>query len=155
MSVEIERKYLLEAMPSIPSGADLWTLDQGYYHDSDREIDVRIRRIVRPNGETRYVETIKQGSGLVRTEVERDLDHDHWMANWPLTKGRRVRKERYRVSVGDHVWEIDRFLDRELYLAEVEMESETDEVPLPEWLQKHIVRDVTEEPEYTNKNLAR
>jgi CYTH domain-containing protein len=40
-------------------------------------------------------------------------------------------------------------------LAEIELETEDDEVPFPDWLAPHIQRDVTREPEFLNINLAR
>ncbi len=53
------------------------------------------------------------------------------------------------------MWEIDEFTDRELVLAEVELPA-PDMVPEPpEWLGPYVVRDVTDEPEYLNANLAR
>jgi adenylate cyclase len=74
---------------------------------------------------------------------------------WPLTEGRRVRKRRHRVREGERQWEIDEFLDRDLFLAEVELPSTDAPVELPDWLRPHVVREVTTEDEYKNENLAR
>jgi CYTH domain-containing protein len=65
-----------------------------------------------------------------------------------------LRKRRYRVPQGDLVWEIDQFLDRDLVLAEVELPGPRSEVSIPEWLRPHILREVTEDPAYTNAHLA-
>ena len=71
------------------------------------------------------------------------------------SEGKRVHKQRHRVADGDLTWEIDHFLDRDLTLAEIEMPApEMMPVP-PEWLQPHVVREVTTEPDYLNYNLAR
>jgi CYTH domain-containing protein len=59
------------------------------------------------------------------------------------------------VREGGHVWEVDAFLDRDLVLAEVELESEDEEAPLPDWLAPWVEREVTGEAEYSNVNLAR
>ena len=61
----------------------------------------------------------------------------------------------YPVPDGDRVWEIDEFLDRELVLAEVELEGEDEDVTPPDWLRPFVVREVTGEPEYVNVNLAK
>ena len=95
------------------------------------------------------------GKGLARVELEDETDAALFDRLWPLTEGRRVRKRRYRVREGERVWEIDQFLDRELVLAEVELPSVEAAVELPAWLRPHVVREVTEEAEYKNENLAR
>jgi len=74
---------------------------------------------------------------------------------WPLTEGKRVTKRRHKIADGGLVWEIDAFTDRELVLAEVELPSPNTEAKLPEWLAPYVVREVTEESEYVNINLAR
>jgi len=73
---------------------------------------------------------------------------------WPLTEGRRIRKRRHAVADGARTWEIDEFLDRDLVLAEIELRSATEEVQLPHWVAAVLVREVTDEPAYTNARLA-
>jgi CYTH domain-containing protein len=53
------------------------------------------------------------------------------------------------------MWEIDEFLDRELVLAEIELPAVDSPVELPAWLREHVVREVTAEPDYVNRALAR
>jgi CYTH domain-containing protein len=97
---------------------------------------------------------VKVGTGLVRAEYEEEIAPGEFERLWPLTAGARVRKRRYRVPDGELVWEIDEFLDRELWLAEIELPSADTEVEVPEWLAPYVVRDVTGEPEYSNLRLA-
>ena len=66
-----------------------------------------------------------------------------------------MRKHRYRVKHGDLLWEIDRFRDRRLVLAEVELPAEDTPVEIPEWIGAVLVREVTGDPAYVNLNLAR
>ena len=54
-----------------------------------------------------------------------------------------------------HTWEIDEFKNRDLVLAEIELESEDDDVAFPDWLAPAVQREVTGEPEFQNINLAR
>ena len=51
-------------------------------------------------------------------------------------------------------WEIDEFPDRNLVMAEVELPSPSTEVTAPDWLRPHVVREVTDDPAYTNYRLA-
>ena len=150
--LEIERKYLLNALPEEVAGHTCLELDQGYL--PGRDIRERVRRIVGPDGTT-YRRTIKAGRGISRIEFEEPMDAAVFEQLWPLTEGSRVSKRRYVVPDGDLVWEIDEFTDRDLVLAEVELPS-ADIVPdAPEWLADHIVRDVSEESGYVNQKLAR
>jgi len=151
-SLEIERKYLLSGAPDEVEGRSGREIEQGYLPGS--RIQERLRRIV---GADRilHVRSIKLGSGLVRVEVQEEIEPELFDRLWPLTEGRRLTKKRYRFPYGGLVWEVDGFTDRDLWLAEVELPSADHESPPPDWLQRYIVREVTDEPEYLNVNLAR
>jgi CYTH domain-containing protein len=148
---EIERKFLLNALPVPPETPEVLEIDQGWLPGKD--IKERIRR-VQANGASHYVRTIKMGQGIRRTEVEEPITESLFQALWPLTEGRRIRKIRRRIPDGERTWEVDEFLDRDLVVAEVELSDVTEEVVLPEWLAPTVVRDVTDEPGYTNYELA-
>ena len=64
-------------------------------------------------------------------------------------------KRRTRVTFGAHLWELDQFLDRPLWLAEVELVHAAERPEPPPWLAACIVREVTDEPGFTNLALAR
>lgn len=150
---EIERKYLLKRMPAIRSlDFTVQEIEQGYL-PGDRLAE-RLRR-VRQNGEVRCYRTVKLGKGLSRTEVEEETTERVFRKMWPLTRGKRVRKRRYKVKEGGFTWEVDRFRDRRLVLCEVELPTEDTEAPLPRWLRRELVREVTDEDEYANINLAK
>jgi CYTH domain-containing protein len=89
-----------------------------------------------------------------RIEIEEPTSEEVFDRLWPLTKDCRIHKRRYRVPEGDLMWEIDEFLDRDLHLAEVELESASQNPKLPRWLAPHVVREVTDDPRYTNLALA-
>lgn len=149
--VEIERKFLLRALPPEAQGAGVTEMEQGYLPGA--VLVERLRRVTSADG-TSYVRTVKSGSGIVRFELEEPCTKALFDAMWPFTKGRRLRKRRYRLVDAGQTWEIDEFLDRTLVLAEVELASEREEVVLPEWLERHTEREVTGDPEYLNANLA-
>ncbi len=150
--VEIERKYLLTALPPLCAEHEPTAIDQGYL-PGERLVE-RIRRKRTASGET-YVRTVKLGQGMVRIEVEEACSEEMFSKLWALTEGRRVEKRRYAIEAGDLVWEIDAFEDRELYLAEVELPTEDTTVIIPDWLAPYVEREVTGEDAYTNVNLAR
>jgi len=153
MPLEIERKFLLRGLPPVAAQAGSVTIDQGYLPGD--EIRERVRRVRGRHG-AQFVRTLKAGAGIERIEIEEETTEQFFMAVWPLTRGCRVYKRRYEVADAGVVWEIDEFLDRaDLWLAEVELERADQPVTFPEWLQPYIVREVTDEPEYTNHALAK
>jgi adenylate cyclase len=150
---EIERKFLLRALPERVRDARSVDVDQGYLPGT--RINERIRRMSGDDG-ARYYRTIKMGAGLDRFELEEETTEEFFIAVWPLTRGARVAKRRYFVREGEVTWEIDEFLDRSgLWLAEVELESVHQRVEIPDWVQAVMEREVTDERAYTNHALAR
>jgi adenylate cyclase len=153
VAVEIERKYLLRALPAMPAAEDVLEVDQGYIPGVN--VRERVRRQRSRSGQVRYFRTIKMGVGVVRTELEDETDERTFSHMWPLTEGRRVRKRRHVVRHGDDLWEIDEFLDRTLVLAELELDDADQHIAVPDWLHAVLEREVTDDPQYTNRSLAR
>ncbi len=151
LPVECERKYLLSAMPPLALESPSAEIDQGWL--PGKQLRERIRRM-RDDGGERFFRTVKLGSGIERIEIEDETTADVFAAMWPLTRGCRIRKRRYRVPEGNLVWEIDRFADRDLVLAEVELSSADQDVGIPDWLTPFVVREVTDEAEFQNLSLA-
>jgi CYTH domain-containing protein len=144
---EVERKFLLDRLPDDVDKGERIT--QGYLViAADRE--VRLRR----SGKC-YFLTVKQGEGRDRQETEVELDTDQFRSLWPLTKGQRVRKRRYRVSLGKLTAEVDAYRRRlkGLITAEIEFPNpeQAEQFEPPEWLG----REVTDDKRYRNQNLAR
>ena len=150
---EIERKFLLNALPRMPEPAEVLEIDQGYL-PGVRLVE-RLRRQRDRGGHTKYYRTVKVGIGVRRMELEEETDAKTFEHLWMLTEGRRLRKRRYVVPDVARYWEVDEFLDRDLVLAEMEIPSVDTEITVPEWLRHVLVRDVTGDPQYTNRNLAR
>ena len=153
MELEIERKYLLSALPQFPRVDTVLEIDQGYI--PGETLIERLRRERHPDGAVKYYRTIKLGSGVQRIEVEDETDRATFEHLWMLTDGRRLTKRRYLVPNGDDVWEVDEFTDRELVLAELEIDHVDARIDIPAWLEKVLVREVTDEKAYTNRSLAR
>jgi CYTH domain-containing protein len=119
----------------------------------------RLRRSEGPDGVS-YRRTVKLGAGVERIELEEPTTAGVFETLWPLTEGCRIHKRRHRVRIprdGEPplVWEIDEFLDRALWLAEVELDDASSVPELPDWLAPVVEREVTDDPRYTNLKLAR
>jgi CYTH domain-containing protein len=145
--IERERRFLVEAVPDpLPVGN---RIEQAYL--TTQPVSVRVRR----QGD-RYTLTVKAGSGLARTEIERDLDRDEFAALWEVATELRIDKRRHRVPLpGGQIAELDLF-DGDLSgrrIVEVEFDSDGAAhafVP-PTW----FGREVTDDRRYTNASLAR
>src|SRR3954468_2632128 len=98
--MEIERKFLLEAVPDGLGPGE--RIEQGYLAIDPAGAEVRVRR----KG-AKTLMTVKTGSGMVRGEEEFGLDGELFARLWAMTEGRRVVKERHLVPVGAFTAEVD------------------------------------------------
>lgn len=151
-NIEIERKYLLSALPPEVAGHRSVLMDQGYV--PGERIRERVRRIRDGSGE-RYVRTLKLGRGMARQEFEEETTAEVFAALWSVTAGKRLQKRRYFVPAGRLTWEVDAFTDRDLVLAELEIPSVHFRIDIPGWLEPFLVREVTDEKGFGNHELAR
>jgi CYTH domain-containing protein len=149
VAVEIERKYLVPAVPDGLEGHRSEPIQQGYLAVAPDGVEVRLRR----RGESTVV-TVKSGPADVRVEEEIAIDERRFSALWPLTAGRRLSKTRYYVPVGEMVAEVDVYDDHlaGLITAEVEFPSleASGRFAPPAWLG----REVTGDTRYANQSLA-
>ena len=162
---EIERVWVLRTAPAIPSEVpvETWRIDQGYLaplRGSESELaaigfpEGRLRRIVEPSGAERFVHTVKSGSGVVRTETEREITRAEFDQAWPRTDGRRISKVRRRARVAGLVWEIDEFDGMPLVMVEVELDDAAQRFEMPPWIADLVVKEVSEDARYRNAALA-
>ena len=146
MAKEIERKFLIDisGVESIGSGS---RIKQGYISTTDNTA-VRIR----VSGAAAYLTLKGENQGATRSEFEYEIPiEDANEIIKELCSGPVIDKTRYLVEYGSHTWEIDVFHgDNDgLIVAEVELESETEEVDLPKW----VINEVTGEVKYYNSSL--
>jgi adenylate cyclase len=147
MAQEIERKFLV-ADDTWRDGAERSLYKQGYI-PTQGEHTVRVRLV----GDNGYLTLKGPAIGLVRSEFEYSIprrDAEAMLQEFcspPL-----IEKYRYRLMIGDVVWEVDEFLgeNQGLILAEVELEDPTQPIELPSW----IGQEVTGDPRYFNSKLA-
>ncbi|MEB3886676.1 CYTH domain-containing protein [Lyngbya sp. CCY1209] len=148
MAIEIERKFLVrgDGWRSLSVGS---IYRQGYITSTPGKT-VRVRVV----GDRGYL-TIKGTTvGYRRSEFEYPIpveDAEEMLAT--LCDRPLIEKKRYKISLGDLIWEIDEFFgDNEgLILAEVELLDEGQIFDLPEW----IGEEVSHDSRYYNVNLIR
>ena len=151
MANEIERKFLINALPEGMSGT---TMRQGYLQP-EKERAVRVRTVEK-DGSKKGVLTIKgmgSASGMSRYEFETEIpvtDADHLLSlcDQPL-----IEKTRYKYDHGGLVWEVDEFhADNEgLTVAEIELDDEDERFELPSWLGEEVTADYR----YLNSSLSK
>ena len=162
---EIERVWVLRGQPAIPADVpvEVWRIEQGYLapaRGSEAELaaagfpEGRLRRIVEPSGAERFVHTVKSGSGVVRTETEREITRAEFERSWARTEGRRIEKTRRRARVGGLVWEIDAFDGLPRVMVEVELADEHEAFAMPEWIAALVAKEVSHDARYRNAALA-
>lgn len=148
---EIERKFLLDALPPQVDDVEPTRIDQGYLSITDA-VEIRIR--ARSDA---HLLTIKQGRGEVRREVTVPLTREQFDQLWELTEGKRICKRRWVLSLDPQVdveVEVDQFdgpLDG-LLIAEVEFDSQDASRAFepPAW----FGLEVTDDHRYRNAALA-
>jgi len=148
MAKEIERKFLVKD--------NRWKKDatgvsfrQGYLSS---KIDCVVR--VRMEGEEACLTIKGKNKGLTRLEFEYSIPISEAnemlnnLCNSPL-----IDKTRYHVKYEGLLWEIDEFKgdNRGLIVAEVELNSEDQEVVKPDWIGEEVSMD----PKYYNINLVK
>jgi len=145
---EIERKFVVAALPDNLSEFPKTAIEQGYL--ATGETEVRLRK----EGDEHFL-TVKRGTGLVRDEEQISLTFEDFQRLWPLTAGKRVSKDRYKIPHGKSTIELDVYKDslEGLAVAEVEFDSvdKSKEFIAPFW----FAADVTADAAYKTQHLAK
>lgn len=159
MAYEIERKFLIE-YPAIRileehPGCTKSEIAQTYLK-TDNGFTSRVRKRT-TGGVTKYIFTEKKRVTDVKCiENEREIDKSEYDELIKLADPERktVHKTRYCLPCNGRIAEIDIYpfwTDRAI--AEVEMEDETEEVALPDFIR--VIREVTAEKAYKNASIAK
>jgi CYTH domain-containing protein len=148
--VEIERKWLVAAVPDAARAVAEAEIEQGYLVIDGDGSEIRLRR-----RDTEYFLTAKTGRGLRRTELETELEEEQFAALWPGTEGRRLQKTRRKLNAeGGLTIELDVYLGSltGLVVAEVEFPDEASARRFrePDWFGP----EVTDDDAYRNRRLA-
>ncbi|WP_310594008.1 CYTH domain-containing protein [Flavobacterium sp.] len=138
--VEIERKFLVISDVFKSDVLRQNHIAQGYLSSvPERAVRVRIK------GEKGYL-TIKgktNESGLSRFEWEKEIPVAEAKELLQLCEKGVIKKIRYEIQVGRHIFEVDEFYgeNKGLIMAEVELQSETETFETPIWLGEEVTND--------------
>lgn len=147
MGTEIERKFLVVG-EDWRAEADGILYRQGYLSvEPERTVRVRLA------GDKGYLTIKGLSHGATRAEFEFPIPAAEagemldTLCLRPL-----IEKTRYRISHADLIWEVDEFHgdNAGLIMAEVELDDEKQDVPLPGW----AGREVTGDKRYYNAQLV-
>lgn len=149
MALEIERKFLVDAL--------LWAeiehpegtfYRQGYLH-SDIEKTVRVRIA----GETAFLTIKGKTVGASRAEFEYEIPVEDATELLDTLANAELSKIRYVMEYRGKIWEIDEFKGENapLLLAEIELQSEDELFELPPW----VAEEVTDDERFFNAYLAK
>lgn len=167
---EIEHRFLLSGLPKGIESSAYSIVKSKHLYLVGNVIQERFskRKYIKDNkklsGHTNYRRTVKIGHGLTRLEFKEKITRELYREFKKIPSLKKLKKKRFRVKDSERIWknekveliwEIDEFLDRELFLAEVEIPSEDYEVIIPKWLFPHIITKVTDECKYEGASLAR
>lgn len=156
---EIERKYLIR-YPEIKvlqaqKGVEQWEVVQIYLTVSGPGETRRIRQIV-SGGEIKYYKTFKRHlSTLSCEEDEGEIDQMEYIRlSQEVQPGcKPLGKTRYRIPYQGHLLEIDIYpFWQDRAILEIELERENEGAAIPEYVR--IIRDVSADPAYKNRQLA-
>lgn len=146
MAQEIERKFRVMGEFRHLAHKSIHMV-QGYIASGRRTVRVRI-------SDDKAWLTIKGPStngGLTRYEWEREISLKEALELIQLSEGATIEKRRHIVEYKGHTFEVDEFEGENagLIIAEVELQSEDEELEHPEWLG----REVTGIKRYYNSHL--
>ncbi len=156
---EIERKYLIR-FPDIQTllaqeGVEQWEIVQIYLTVSAPWETRRIRQVV-SGGEIKYFKTFKRHlTDMTNVEEEGEIDQlEYIRLSRQMQPGcRPLGKTRYRIPYEGHVLELDVYpFWRDRAILEIELEREDEDAAIPGYV--HIIRDVSDNPAYKNRQLA-
>lgn len=147
MALEIERKFLLKDDSWKSQVVRSHVLKQGYLASSPGPT-VRIRT----SDESAFLTIKGKTIGISRVEFEYDVPMEEALELLKLSANAPIEKTRHIVKADGYVWEIDVFegANHGLVLAEVEVQSEDEQIVLPSW----VGIEVSDDPRYFNSYLS-
>ncbi|WP_172123543.1 MULTISPECIES: CYTH domain-containing protein [unclassified Devosia] len=149
MGQEIERKFLVRSDEWRGSADGGRLIRQGYL-SANAKATVRVRSF----DDREAVITLKgKVAGIVRPEYEYPIPIEDARELLLMAQPQVLEKRRYHVPHDGLTWEVDVFEGRHhgLVLAEIELDSDDQQVDLPSWVGK----EVSDDERYYNATLAR
>lgn len=150
LTLEVERRWLVK-IPQNLSDFRYSEIEQAYLAP-ESGFQGRIRR---RDNKYIYTEKARTGKNLVRIENEREITENEYNEYKKHTILNIVKKKRYIIPCGGLEFELDVFentIEEGYAIMEAELPDENAEAALPDFIE--VVREVTEDGYYTNRNFA-
>ncbi len=148
--LEIERRWLIK-IPDCLEKYESHYIEQAYLEPANG-FQGRIRRW---DNKFIYTEKARTGSSMSRIENEREISEAEYAEFQNHTILNVIKKRRYIIPVGALKFELDVFentVENGYGIMEAELPEESTAVEMPDFVE--IVREVTVDSYYTNRNFA-
>jgi len=159
MNIEIERKFLLKAIPDLEPVETIEIFQ--WYRKNSKGIWERARSCYSDKRGFYFVHTIKKTIGKgINEEDEKLITSDEFnkfieKCKNPKSQSRYISKERLIYPHGDLKWEVDVFNNgHHLIVAEIEIPTEDYDLDIPEFIKDKMLLEVTGMKQFSNKNLS-
>lgn len=149
MSIEIERKFLVDHEKWNRVDKPVGTHYRQGYILSDKEHTVRVR----VSDKSCFLNLKSRSSNMSRNEYEYEIPLQDGLEILESFTTNGTEKIRYDIPFEGKLWEVDEFLgdNKGLIVAEIELGSEDEMFKKPSW----ITVEVTDDGRYTNAALAK
>ncbi len=146
MAIEIERKFLVSDKHIFQSLTPK-RFKQAYLNShAQRTVRLRIE------GDAAFLAIKSKTVGIERQEWEYAIPLQDAEELWPLCETQAIEKNRYLLTQGSLIWEIDEFLgdNKGLIIAEIELQTADQTFEKPDWLGEEVSND----KRYFNSQLS-
>ena len=154
MLQEIERKFIINKLPSLAEldVVEIQNINQIYLATGQEQI--RIRKTIKNNQE-KYTLTLKRGHGLLRDEIESLISKDTY--NQLIREFTPLIKMRYVILTNGMKVYVDEYYQHRLTVAEVEFYSRLDaeDFEPPSWFSVEVTGIQKYENQYLWKVLQK
>ena len=136
MNIEIERRFLVEGNDWRKFAGDGQKLKQAYLTSSINNWTIRVRIIEDKEG---FLTLKKKADGIANNEFEYSIPIQDAIELINLSKYK-IIKTRYQLKINTQNWVVDIFdgSNSSLKIAEIELNSEYDEIQVPSWCGQEI-----------------
>ena len=136
MSIEIERRFLVENEDWKDQVIRSESFSQSYLNSSVDEWATRVRII---NNNKGYITLKSSLNGLINYEFEYSIPRKDAIELIQLSKYK-ITKIRYQLKINKRNWVVDVFekSNSGLKIAEIELNSESEEIRVPSWCGQEI-----------------
>ena len=158
-NLEIERRYLFNScnvakLLRYEGISYIISKMEQFYLKATSEETLRFRK-----ENSTYIKNIKKGSGLVREEEESEVSKKEYKKAKALNLGGVIKKERIKFIIDGNRFELDIFKGKleGMSILEIEFSSLKDaqKFKMPNLLAPYVIKEITNEPIYTNGALSK